>query len=352
MSSADSKQMYGFLVIVIVMAAGAVAALTLMMPGESAEPEIQIIGSNGTNVNVTLSEMQDLPTVAKQGSFQNSYGNIRGNGEYTGVNISVLLTLVGGMVETDVLVVKAVDGYTQTFTYSNVYPSSSEYVYQGNMILAYGFNETIIPDYPEGPRLMFLPEDGYFSNDDANKTIHPDYYSGAAGPKLVTNVAQLRVVSNEALQVTVDGMTSRFTMDDILAMPFIQGEGGYKNRFGTLNGPYELKGVTLISLLQSVAGLPSNYTLTVIASDSYTTEFNFTVINGNVEGYNSTTGDPVGQISCTTILAYEKDGAPLDSDFGAPFRIAFLNADGHLTDSFLWSRWVAKLVLTAISRYL
>ncbi|MFX1369087.1 MAG: hypothetical protein ACFFAY_10850 [Promethearchaeota archaeon] len=347
MSSIGNKQMYGFLVIVIVLAAGAIVALTLLRPNDAIDPEVKIIGSNGNSVNVSLSEMIDLPAITRQGSFQNSYGNIRGNGEYTGVNISILLALVGGMIETDVLIVTAADGYAQTFTYSNVYPSAIEYAYQGDMVLAYEFNESIIPYYTDGPRLMFLPEDGYYSNDDANMTIDPEYFTGGAGPKLVTNVEQLRVVSHGVLQVSVGSATSGFTMDDILAMPFVEGEGGFKNRFGTLNGPYVLKGVSLLSLLQSVGDLPSNYTLTVIASDGYTTEFNLTVVNGHIAGYNATTGNPVGQVSCTSILAYEKDGAPLDSDFGAPFRIAFLNAEGHLTDSYLWARWVAKLVLTA-----
>ena len=290
--------MYGFLVIIIVLAAGAIVALTLMAPSDTDESGIQIIGSNGSSVNISLSEMQDLPAITRQGSFQNSYGNIGGNGEYTGVNISALLAFVGGMTEADILVAKAADGYSQTFTYSNVYPSESNYVYQGDMVLAYGYNDTLIPDYEDGPRLMFLPEDGLFSNDDANKTIDPDYFTGAAGPKLVTNVVQLRVMPYGILQVSVNGVSSGFSMDDILSMPFVQGEGGFKNSLGTLNGPYQLKGVTLISLLQSVANLPSNYTLTVIASDGYTSGLNYTVVNGSVTGYNSTTGELVGPISC------------------------------------------------------
>ena len=344
-TSGSNGRLPALLVIVLIVAAGSFAAIVfLQTPTEG--PSVNVIGSSGTTRTVTLGELQAMPAVERTGSFENSFGNIRGQGEYKGVRIVDIIELVGGMSEIEVVIVNATDGYNQVFTYHNVYPDASNYSIQGDMVLAYEYNQTIIPDYEDGPRLMFLPEDGLFSNDDANKTMDPQFFSGAAGPKLVSNVAEIIITDRpEApiLDVSVGGSTKSYTLSGIMGLEAISGLGGYKNRVGTLVGPSDFEGVAMLTLLSDVGILPANYELVAVASDGYSVTYGQDVVQGTTTGYNKTTGDSLGEIDCNMIVAYYEEGEPVSGDI--PLRIAFINDEGHLTDSFLWLREVVNITI-------
>ncbi|MFX1580023.1 MAG: hypothetical protein ACFFBJ_10280, partial [Promethearchaeota archaeon] len=96
MSSTNTK-LIGLVLVVILLAGGIMAALVLFQPQPQGpeEPEVLLIGENGTQLTVKLSDMLEMPSITRNGSYQNSYGNIRGYGLYTGVNISALIDLVG-----------------------------------------------------------------------------------------------------------------------------------------------------------------------------------------------------------------------------------------------------------------
>lgn len=341
----SSTKLYAFLAIVLIVAAGSIAVIIFLQQPASG-PSLDVIGSDGSRRAVTLSELQALPIVERGGSFENSYGNIRGSGLYKGAKISDIIELVGGMTESEVVIINATDGYNQIFTYDNVYPNGTWYTYQGDMVLAYEYNQTLIPDYEEGPRLMFLPEDGLFSNDDANMTIDPQFFSGAAGPKLVSNVAEI-IISDRPeapiLDVSISDTTVSYTLSDLMEFETTSGLGGFKNRMGTLVGPSNYTGVAIQTLLTDVDSLPSKYELIAVASDGYTITYDQTVVEGTTKGYDHTTGDSLGAISCTMIVAYYEDSELVDSD--VPLRIAFVNENGDLTDSFLWLREVVNITI-------
>ncbi|TFG99981.1 hypothetical protein E4H12_00595, partial [Candidatus Thorarchaeota archaeon] len=150
----DSNQtkLLAVLLVAVLVAGGALAALVMFQPSNNpSDPFIEVVGT-GTSQNVTLSDMLLMQFVKGNSSYQNSYGNVRGAGTYTGVNISDLVDLVGGMAEDDVLRVTAADGYNQTFERAKVYPNATTFEIQGYMILAYEFNESTVPDYEEGFR--------------------------------------------------------------------------------------------------------------------------------------------------------------------------------------------------------
>lgn len=126
----------------------------------------------GSDESVTLSiqDLKNLPTIEEFSSFQNQYDNWRGQGVYHGVKISVLLELIGGIASNQRLRVSAIDGFSQDFAYCNIYPNTTWYEYQGDMILAFAFNESIVPDWSNGLRIVMIPEDGGYSNDDCAAT--------------------------------------------------------------------------------------------------------------------------------------------------------------------------------------
>ncbi|MHA2351690.1 MAG: hypothetical protein ACXABX_01050 [Candidatus Thorarchaeota archaeon] len=346
MSSGQTK-LYSILAIIILLAASTMAAIILLQSPQTEDdgPIVLVSGASGSSMNVTLTDMTGMTTITRNGSYQNSYGNVRGAGVYTGVLISDLVELTGGMLEDHRVQVIAADGYNQTFEYSKVYPNTTIWDIQGDMVLAYEYNGTTVPEYEKGYQLMFLPEDEYYSNADANATTDPDPYG--AGPQLVSNVVEIRVLPEPiSLVVDVVGEVEEYTLADIMEMVSVSGEGGYKRNSGTISGPYNFTGVSVLSLLEQVATLPSNYTLTATASDGWSSQYTKAIVEGTVNGY-TPTGDPLDEIQSTMVLAYEMDGSPVGDEDG-PLRIVFLNEDGNLTDGFRWARQVVNLTITEV----
>jgi hypothetical protein len=131
-------------------------------------------------------------------------------------------------------------------------------------------------------------------------------------------------------------------MDEIKGLPSISGYGGYKKSTGTLVGPYNYTGVTILYLLGQSGLLLENYSIEVISDDGYKTTFNRTEVEGQFLGYNMTTGDNVGVITCTLVLAYQEEGESLE--VGGPLRIVTLN-DTYFTDGRYWSKSVVEIRL-------
>jgi len=337
------------LVGVIVLVGASIGAIVLMQQ-PSAGPSTDVIRKDGTQLTITLAQMQSMDSVEAYGAYENSYGNPRGNGTYKGVNVSDLIDLAGGMESTDLIVVNASDGYSVTFPYEKVYPSSSIHDLQGDMILAYSYNGTTVPEWELGLRIIFLPEDEYYSNDDANATTSSEYFGGAAGPQCVSNVVTIEIVESEetevepnVLSINIGDETISYSMSALLALPSITGEGGYKKTTGTIVGPYTYTGVTIQHLLELAGTLPVEYSIEAVASDLYTTYFNRTEVEGALKAYNAETGDPVGTGNFTVILAYYKEGEPLDH--GGPLRIVTLSEDGYLSDGHYWAKDVVNITV-------
>ena len=346
--SSNNTKLYGILVIVILVAGGALAALYLFQPQpeETDVPAVLVVGRDATSVNVSLTDMLSMTTITKNGSFQNSEGNIGGLGSYTGVKVSDLLDLVGGTEENDTVRVTAIDGYNMTFDRSKVYPNASFLEIQGDMVLAFEFNGTTVPEYADGFRIAFLPEDEYYSNADANETTDPD--PRGAGPQWVRNVVKIEVIPPEptALILNYEDTTISFTMSELMAMTPTSGEGGYKRQSGTIIEPLSVTGVAFSTLLDYLPALPADYNLTALSSDEVITEYTKAMVEGNLSGYNSS-GGPLELIQSTMVLAYEIGGSPIPSQDG-PLRIAFINEDGNLTDGSLWAKMVVNITITAL----
>lgn len=122
------------------------------------------------DVTLSLDDLLLMDAITGFSSFQNQYDNWRGHGTYTGVPLSELVELVGGMTVNDTIIVRSFDGYAQEFSYSNVYPNTTWADIQGQMVLAYAYNDTEVLDWTDGMRLVMIPPDGGYSNTDAIQT--------------------------------------------------------------------------------------------------------------------------------------------------------------------------------------
>ncbi|TFG31153.1 hypothetical protein EU528_06940 [Candidatus Thorarchaeota archaeon] len=334
----DSGQtrLLSILIIAIVLSGTAMIGLVLLQPSgnDSSNYFVTIAGPNEMSRNVTLSEMLLLDTISRNSSYQNTYGNVGGIGIYTGVRVASLLDLIGGMNNSQTLRVVAEDGYSQSFNRSKVYPNETIHDIQGDMILAYQYEGLTIPDYEDGFRLAFLPEDGYYSNEDANATTDPN--PAAAGPQWVSNVVRLELLENIYTETLAVNETFLRTLSSI------SGEGGYKKKSGEIVGPFNFTGVAISVLLQQFSNVLDEYTLIVRSGDGYANEYPKSVVEGVVNGY-TPSGNPLDVINSTMILAYELDGAPIIDN--GPLQLVFINEDGNLTDGFRWSKDVVSITL-------
>jgi 3',5'-cyclic AMP phosphodiesterase CpdA len=157
------------------------------------------VAVRGPDADVTLSltDLIGMDTVESWSSFQNQFDNWRGYGYYLGVKISDLVGLVGEMGVSDIVRVTAFDGYSQDFSYDNVYPNASWYDAQGDMVLAFGLNGTNVLDWEDGMRLVMLPADEAFSNDDCLTTSAPGmgyHVYPSAGARWVRFVSFIEVI--------------------------------------------------------------------------------------------------------------------------------------------------------------
>ena len=144
-------------------------------------------------MTLSLDDLQQLTTITGDSSFQNQYDNWGGYGTYTGVTISELVELVGGMTPNDTVNITSFDGYSQEFGYANVYPNATWADIQGSMILAYSYNGTSVLEWDDGMRLVMLPPDEAYSNDDAMHTSSISVIS--AGSRWVRFVSIIEVIS-------------------------------------------------------------------------------------------------------------------------------------------------------------
>jgi len=72
--------------------------------------QLTLVGNEAIVLNET--DILSLPTYTGSGGFITSVGSIRGSDNYTGVLITDLLALVGGITSNDSIEVTASDGYT------------------------------------------------------------------------------------------------------------------------------------------------------------------------------------------------------------------------------------------------
>jgi DMSO/TMAO reductase YedYZ molybdopterin-dependent catalytic subunit len=325
------------LAIAVVFALISTFAISMVaVPVSSTTVSVDVEGKSG-NVSLDLSELKAMATVAGDSSYQNRFGNWKGIGTYTGVNISDLVELVGGMEPGDTVTVLADDGYNFTFSYDNVYNTWSDPAIQGNMILAYAFNGTEVPTWEDGLRLAFLPEDEAMSNADMENVTALDLQVTSAGSLWISSVDRIVVNSPTWTVGLINGTyTTTYGDQQIRNMTSVTADGGYNKTTGAIIEPDTYTGVNVSYLLQAVGGISAGQSVLVTSSDEYQMTFTYEQVIGNE--------------STWMVLAYEMDGAPLYADT-VP-RIVFIGPDAPITDGHLWQKMVASMeIVPAVPDY-
>ncbi len=334
--------MYGIVFIVIIASAGALAFITLNNPFNNDEKEskigvLNIVCLNGTEISLDLSDIQNLTYSEGLVEYQNKFGNWRDYGLYRGVSLSSLIELAGGIVEGDTVLIEAEDGFYSRFSYYNIYPNTTWKTIQGDMILAYSYNDTEIPNWKDGYRIAFLPDDGNYSNDDFNATTTAEsrQHGFSAGSRWVKTVSSIQLERNW----TVNILSSRneiLNLCQLMQFPKITGNGSMKTKVD-VKGSYSFTGVSLEDLVSHYIIDGQNYSVKVIANDSWFATLTKEQVEGNMTLYDIG-GNPTGFGTALPVLAYNDNGTQLDY-----VRLVFLGNDNPITSSGYWVNWVVKL---------
>jgi DMSO/TMAO reductase YedYZ molybdopterin-dependent catalytic subunit len=143
------------------------------------------------------------------------------------------------------------------------------------------------------------------------------------------------------------------TMDDLRTFPLTSGWGGIKDSAGVITPPALYQGVALKDLVARL-NVPFDGTMgvTLTGSDGYSMTFSYDqVMNGDFTAYDPTLGTELtSHAPLTAILAYEKDGQPLDPTSEGPLRLVVVSPkDNEVVDGHWTVKWVTKLEVLPVS---
>ena len=179
--------------------------------------------------------------------------------------------------------------------------------------------------------------------------------SSLAGCEKTTTVTVSPTTTNTAnalvLTVINGTQTKTFTMADIQAMTPVSGSTGLITSSGTIDGPYNLTGTALSSILQTVGGITSSDAVKISAKDGYIMTLSYNQVMNGTEfpTYDNTTGKEVTpDNNIVVFLAYEQDGSPLTDDIG-PLRLCIM-APGQVTDGQWWIKWVQTITVVPLEQ--
>jgi hypothetical protein len=137
-----------------------------------------------------------------------------------------------------------------------------------------------------------------------------------------------------------------FTMEQLQALPATEGQGGFISSTGKIFVPVLYRGVALKDLAPLLGiELDESMGLTLTAEDGYSMTFSYDqVMNGAFTAYDPATGSELTEHDpLTAIIAYSRDGAPLDPKEDGALRIEVVSAtNNQIVDGHWTVKWVAK----------
>ena len=144
-----------------------------------------------------------------------------------------------------------------------------------------------------------------------------------------------------------------YTFAEIQAFTVYTGKGGYHKNFagpGSIQQVGNYTGVAITTLINQLDSIPQNYSINVTSSDGRYMVYNHSVLLGNLAIYDpldELNADPIGAGNFTMVLAYTFEGEYLNETKDGKLKIAFLNDEGSITASSLWSKFVVSIDVIA-----
>jgi DMSO/TMAO reductase YedYZ molybdopterin-dependent catalytic subunit len=143
-----------------------------------------------------------------------------------------------------------------------------------------------------------------------------------------------------------------FTMEELQALPATEGQGGFMSSTGKITIPGLYRGVALKDL-PSLLGInfDESMGLTLTAEDGYSMTFSYDqVVNGDFTAYDPATGSELPEHDpLTAIIAYTRDGQPLDPTEDGALRLEAVSATNNQVVDGHWTvKWVAKAEVMSV----
>ena len=320
---------------------------------EAADFSVALTGKGGEEETVDLASLENMDFMENVSSYQNRFNNWKGLGTYGGVELRDLADLVGGMAEGDVMTVTASDGYAVNLSYEQVYAGTEFLAVQGQIILAFEFNGSLMAE-EDWPMIAVLAPDEAFSNDDFNATAPdaPEFEmltsAGSLWVKMISSI-EIGELQEQDVVLTVDGTTTvDLTMYELENLESFTSNGSFIKSTGTVEGPFEFTGVALKDLVDLVYS-GDDYSVEVVATDGYVMTYNCSQVeNGTYEHYDAA-GTSLGFDDFTMVVAYAQDGSPL---VDMVLRIAIIDDSEPITDGHFWAKYVRTVnVLSPVREY-
>lgn len=150
------------------------------------EPNITVVGSTGTTITYTLTQLEALPNITQYGGFYQPNQHTINSGLWTGVSLLTLCNQVGGIISTCNVTVtgQGVNNFTydmvnsgtnlnaQYITYNNVTGAVQPQTQPVTLILAYQVNGTNLPSSSlPAPRLIVVGAEGLLMDGSGGRSI-------------------------------------------------------------------------------------------------------------------------------------------------------------------------------------
>ena len=387
----NTKLLAAIVIIIVVVSASAVAAqYALTKPSTNSSlpaMTLTLVGSDGTTKTLTETDIAALQAYIGQG-VSRSGGKVGTIATYTGIQVTDLLALVGGMSAGQTLTVTAQDAYTNTYNFNQVVNGQDFNTYdaEGNattatqplrLVVIY-YREGVALGSDEGPlKIGVLSSEGLATDGNkwakmavkltvnpaatpapsATATAHPTAKPTTSpttkpttNPTASPTPTPTPSVTIADCQVTVtgaDGTSKTFNKADLLALTMTSGLGGkYRSDKGIFDyGTYQ--GVAITTLVDSVGGMTSSQVLSVKAGDNYVKNFTYAQVMGNdLAMYDVATISPATPTQpVTTILAYALNGTStnLRFDYGSYLMVSFVGQDGYATIANQFAKFVTEI---------
>jgi len=173
-----------------------------------------------------------------------------------------------------------------------------------------------------------------------------------AVPTAVPPTAEL-AQTGITLEVVGPAGSKILALDEVRALPVVQGWAGTKSSTGKITQPTLHKGVTLEELCKLVGGITAEYSIEVVAKDGYASVMSYDeAIQGNVITYDPISGGEarIGD-ALQVIVAYERDGQPLPEESDGSLRMAIISPrNNQVTDGHWAVKWVRKITIKSVSQ--
>jgi DMSO/TMAO reductase YedYZ molybdopterin-dependent catalytic subunit len=258
---------------------GNIVKIVLDVETAPSEADLTLIG-NETRA-YTLDEIKAMPSYTAGGGFKKSTGTVVGPHNYTGINITYLTDLVGGIASSESVKLTASDGYSMTYTYEQVMGEIA--TYEGTtgpmtMVLAYEEDGSPIPDEYGGPlRIAFTGPDSPITD-------------GHFWVKYITTIEILGSVEEWNLTLTgaITDIPDRSTFESCVGCHRASWTDGNSQKWsgiplwllvGVVDDAHNETAKHYFN--DTVADM--GYNVTVIAADTYNKTFNSTFVKRNNE---------------------------------------------------------------------